>query len=51
MVLVEEGLFVPALGRRVKGTVFSVVADNLIKQAHSMWGFVESFFGLQILSR
>ena len=39
--LEEEGLYVPALGRRVKGTVFSVVADNL--GAHSMGGFVESF--------
>ena len=39
--LEEEGLYVPALGRRVKGTVFSVVADNL--GTHSMGGFVESF--------
>lgn len=27
--LEEDGLYVPALGRRVKGTLFSVVADNL----------------------
>jgi len=39
--LEEEGLYVPALGRRVNGTVFSVVADNL--GAHSLGGFVESF--------
>lgn len=41
VVLEEEGLYVPSLGRRVKGTVFSVIADNL--GAHSMGGFVESF--------
>lgn len=41
VVLEEEGLYVSALGRRVKGSVFSVVADNL--GAHSMGGFVESF--------
>lgn len=34
--LEEEGLYVPALGRKVKGTVFSVVADNL--GAHAMGG-------------
>ena len=39
--LEEEGLYVPALGRKVKGTVFSVVADNL--WAHGMGGFVENF--------
>lgn len=39
--LEEEDLFVPALGKRVKGTVFSVVADNL--GAYSIGGFVESF--------
>ena len=46
LVVLEEGLFVPALGRRVKGTVFSVVADNL--GAHSMGGFVESFSGSHV---
>ncbi|XP_042084783.1 uncharacterized protein LOC102293912 isoform X2 [Haplochromis burtoni] len=39
--LEEEGLYVPALGRKVKGTVFSIVADNL--GAHSVGGFVENF--------
>ena len=43
MSLEEEGLYIPALGRKVKGTVFSVVADNL--GAHSMGGFVENFSG------
>ncbi len=41
--LEEEGLYVPALGRKVKGTVFSFVADNL--GAHSMGGFVENLSG------
>lgn len=41
LVLEEKGLYVPALGRRVKGSVFRVVADNL--GAHSLGGFVESF--------
>ncbi len=39
----ENGLFVPCLGKTVKGTVFSVIADNL--GAHSVGGFVESFSG------
>lgn len=39
----EDGLFVPCLGKIVKGTVFSVIADNL--GAHSVGGFVESFSG------
>lgn len=39
--LEEEGLYVPALSKRVKGTVFIVVADNL--GAHSIGGFVENF--------
>jgi len=34
---------VPCLGKVVKGTVFSVIADNL--GAHSLGGFVESFSG------
>ncbi len=38
--LEEEGLYVPALGRKVKGTVFSVVADNL--GAHSMGGLLKT---------
>lgn len=41
--LEEDGIFVPHLGRVVKGTVFSVIADNL--GAHSLGGFVESFSG------
>lgn len=39
--LEEEGLFVPALGKKIKGTIFSVVADNL--GSHSIGGFVECF--------
>lgn len=39
----DDGLFVPCLGKIVKGTVFSVIADNL--GAHSVGGFVESFSG------
>lgn len=37
----EEGLYIPFLGRRVKGIVTCVIADNL--GAHSIGGFVESF--------
>lgn len=36
-------MFISKLGRFVKGTVHSVVADNL--GAHSLAGFVESFSG------
>lgn len=39
----EDGLYVPCLGKIIKGTVFSVIADNL--GAHSVGGFVESFSG------
>ena len=39
--LEEDGVFVPLLGRFVKGTVQVVVADNL--GAQSMAGLVESF--------
>lgn len=39
--LEEEGLYVPALGRKIKGIVFCVMADNL--EAHSIGGFVENF--------
>lgn len=38
--LEEEGLYVPALGRKVKGTVFSVVADNL--GTHAMGGLLKT---------
>lgn len=44
--LEEEGLYIPSLGKRVKGTVFSVVADNL--GVHSIGGFVESFSGTHV---
>ncbi|XP_036973983.1 uncharacterized protein LOC119030471 [Acanthopagrus latus] len=37
----DNGIFVPSLGKVVKGTVLAVVADNL--GAHSIAGFVESF--------
>ena len=39
-------MYVPALGRKVKGTVFSVVADNL--GAHGLGGFVENFSGSHV---
>lgn len=39
----EDGIFVPCLGKVIKGTIFSVIADNL--SAHSLAGFVESFSG------
>ncbi len=42
-VLEEHGVFISKLGKFVKGTVHSVVADNL--GAHSLAGFVESFSG------
>ncbi len=42
----EEGLYVPALGKIVQGTVFCVVADNL--GAHSLGGFVENVSGSYI---
>lgn len=44
--LEKDGLFVPALGKAIKGTVVSVVADNL--GAHSVAGFVKSFAGSYI---
>lgn len=44
--LEEVGLYVPALGKIVNGTVFCVVADNL--GAHSLGGFVENFSGSYI---
>ncbi|KAK6479283.1 hypothetical protein HHUSO_G19991 [Huso huso] len=44
--LEEEGLFIPVLGKSIKGTVFGVAADNL--GAHSIGGFVESFSGSHI---
>lgn len=49
--LEELGVYVPLLGESVKGTVLSVVADNL--GAHSIAGFMQFFSGilLQILHR
>ena len=44
--LEEDGLFVPCLGKIIKGTVFSVIADNL--GADSVGGFIESFCGSHI---
>lgn len=42
----KDGLFVPGLGKVIKGTVVSVVANNL--GAHSVAGFVENFTGSYI---
>ena len=44
--LEEDGLYIPSLGMRVKGTVYCIVADNL--GAHSIGGFVESFFSTHV---
>ena len=41
--LEEHGVFIPKLGTFVKGTVHSVIADNL--GAHGLAGFIESFSG------
>ncbi|KAL7877515.1 hypothetical protein SRHO_G00041580 [Serrasalmus rhombeus] len=41
--LEDQGVYVPSLDKSVKGTVLSVVADNL--GAHGIAGFVESFSG------
>ena len=41
--LEQEGVFISALDKKVKGTVLCVVADNL--GAHGIGGFVESFNG------
>lgn len=37
----DNGVFIPSLGKVIKGTVLAVVADNL--GAHSIGGFVEGF--------
>ena len=42
----EDGLFVPCLKKIIKGTVFSVIADNL--GAHSVGGFIESLSGSHV---
>ena len=41
--LEEEGVFIPLLGKCLKGTIQAVAADNL--GAHSLAGFNESFSG------
>lgn len=41
--LEDHGLYVPLLGKSLKGTVLSIVADNL--GAHGVAGFLESFSG------
>lgn len=41
--LEEEGIFIPMFGKKIKGTVVCVVADNL--GAHSVGGFLENFSG------
>ncbi|XP_056443822.1 uncharacterized protein LOC130380603 [Gadus chalcogrammus] len=41
--LEKDGLFIPSFGKVIKGTVVSVVADNL--GAHAVAGLVESFSG------
>lgn len=41
--LEEEGIFLPTVGKNIRGTVFCVSADNL--GAHSLSGLVESFSG------
>lgn len=42
-ILEQDGIFIEALGRCIKGTVFCVAADNLA--AHGLAGFVQSFRG------
>lgn len=44
--LEEEGVFIPLFGKKIKGTIVSVVADNL--GAHSLGGFLESFSGSHV---
>lgn len=44
--LKEEGLFIPAFGRKIRDTIVSVIADNL--GAHSICGFLESFSGSHV---
>lgn len=47
VVLEKHGVFVPQIGKSVKGTVQSVVADNL--GAHGLAGFVENFSGEYVI--
>lgn len=44
--LEKDGVFIPSLVKIMKGTVVSVVADNL--GAHSLGGFVENFTGSNV---
>lgn len=44
--LEKDGLFVPGSGKVIRGTVVSVVADNL--GAHSLAGFVKNFTGYYV---
>lgn len=46
LILEQSGIFVTTLGRKVKGTIQCVVADNL--GAHSITRFVENFTGLYV---
>ncbi|XP_059898811.1 uncharacterized protein LOC132461193 isoform X1 [Gadus macrocephalus] len=46
LILEQHGIFVPKLGKCVKGTIQCVVADNL--GAHGIAGFLESFSGAYI---
>ena len=41
--LEREGVFLPQVGKNIRGTVFCVSADNL--GAHSLSGLVENFIG------
>lgn len=42
-VLEHDGIYISSVGQNVKGSVFSVAADNL--GAHSIYGLVENFSG------
>lgn len=44
--LEEEGIFIPLVGQKIKGTIFSLIADNL--GAHSIGGFSENFSGSNV---
>lgn len=43
IILEEEGIFLPAIGKNIRGTAFCVSSDNL--GAHALSGLVESFTG------
>lgn len=44
--LEKDGIFIPRLGKVMKGTVVSMVADNL--GAHSVGGFIENLTGSHV---